>query len=80
MLTANTLSGGIAGMLTISFGIQRLAPGLGVFDPLIGLMSPAGSFYLVLATGLALNISLIILLKSAWLKRQAARREAVNER
>lgn len=80
MLTANTLSGGIAGMLTISFGIQRFAPGLGVFDPLIGLMSPAGSFYLVLATGLALNISLIILLKSAWLKRQAARREAVNER
>ncbi|MRS91938.1 PTS fructose-like transporter subunit IIBC [Enterobacteriaceae bacterium RIT714] len=79
MLTANTLSGGIAGMLTISFGIQRLAPGLGVFDPLIGLMSPAGSFYLVLAIGLTLNISLIILLKSWWLKRQAARLEISHE-
>ena len=79
MITANTLSGGIAGMLTVSFGIQRLAPGLGVFDPLIGLMSPAGEFYLVLAIGLALNISLIILLKGGWMKRQAARWETVNE-
>lgn len=66
-------------MLTISFGIQRLAPGLGVFDPLIGLMSPAGSFYLVLAIGLVLNISLIILLKGWWLKRQAARLEISHE-
>lgn len=79
MLTANTLSGGIAGMLTLSFGIQRLAPGLGVFDPLIGLMSPMGAFYLVLTIGLALNILLIILLKGWWLARQAARRETANE-
>ena len=43
-------------------------PGLGIFDPLIGLMSPVGSFYLVLAIGLALNISLIIILKGLWLK------------
>ncbi|MCQ5048664.1 PTS fructose transporter subunit IIC, partial [Agathobaculum butyriciproducens] len=40
MITANTLSGGITGMLVIAFGIKRLAPGLGIFDPLIGLMSP----------------------------------------
>lgn len=45
MITANTLSGGVTGMLVIAFGIKRLAPGLGIFDPLIGLMSPAGSFY-----------------------------------
>jgi fructose-specific PTS system IIC-like component len=44
MITANTLSGGITGMLVIAFGIKRLAPGLGIFDPLIGLMSPVGSF------------------------------------
>ncbi len=79
MLTANTLSGGIAAMLTIGFGVQRLAPGLGIFDPLIGLMSPAGSFYLVLAIGLALNITLIIVLKSWWLKRKAARMEMAHE-
>lgn len=75
MLTANTLSGGITGMLVIAFGIKRLAPGLGIFDPLIGLMSPVGSFYLVLAIGLALNISLIIVLKGIWLKRKDARYE-----
>ncbi len=53
MITANTLAGGITGVLVIAFGIKRLAPGLGIFDPLIGLMSPVGSFYLVLAIGLA---------------------------
>ncbi|HGU9825058.1 TPA: PTS fructose-like transporter subunit IIBC [Enterobacter cancerogenus] len=79
MLTANTLSGGIAGMLTLSFGLQRLAPGLGVFDPLIGLMSPAGAFYLVLGSGLAINITLIIVLKGWWLKRKAARPEVAHE-
>ncbi|CAD5359982.1 fused putative PTS enzymes: IIB component; IIC component [Enterobacter cancerogenus] len=79
MLTANTLSGGIAGMLTLSFGLQRLAPGLGVFDPLIGLMSPAGAFYLVLGIGLAINITLIIVLKGWWLKRKAARPEVAHE-
>lgn len=70
MITANTLSGGITGMLVIAFGIKRLAPGLGVFDPFIGLMSPVGSFYLVLGIGLALNIGLILLLKGAWMKHK----------
>lgn len=78
MITANTLSGGITGMLVIAFGIKRLAPGLGVFDPFIGLMSPAGSFYLVLAIGLALNIGLILLLKGAWMKHKA-RKQALQE-
>lgn len=71
MITANTLAGGITGVLVIAFGIKRLAPGLGIFDPLIGLMSPVGSFYLVLAIGLALNISFIIVLKGLWLRRKA---------
>ncbi|MGL5700364.1 MAG: fructose PTS transporter subunit IIB [Kluyvera sp.] len=79
MITANTLSGGVTGMLVIAFGIKRLAPGLGIFDPLIGLMSPVGSFYLVLAIGLALNISLIIILKGLWLKRKAAQQELAHE-
>ncbi|WP_313082454.1 PTS fructose-like transporter subunit IIBC [Atlantibacter sp.] len=78
MITANTLSGGITGMLVIAFGIKRLAPGLGVFDPFIGLMSPAGSFYLVLAIGLALNIGLILLLKGAWMKHKA-HKQALQE-
>ncbi|SQC57073.1 EIIBCA-Man [Listeria newyorkensis] len=79
MITANTLSGGIAGMLTIMFGIQRLAPGIGMFDPLIGLMSPWYWFYLVLAFGLALNIFLIIVLKTWWLKRKEAKRKDGDE-
>ncbi|STI82505.1 fructose-specific phosphotransferase system protein FrvX [Escherichia coli] len=58
-------------MLVIAFGINVWPPGLGIFDPLIGLMSPVGSFYLVLAIGLALNISFIIVLKGLWLRRKA---------
>ncbi|MFO6298121.1 PTS fructose-like transporter subunit IIBC [Rahnella selenatireducens] len=76
MITANTLSGGMAGMLVIAFGIQRLAPGLGVFDPLIGLMSPWYSFYLVLGIGLLLNVAFIIIFKSWWMKRQSLRATA----
>ncbi|STL73925.1 fructose-specific phosphotransferase system protein FrvX [Escherichia coli] len=34
-------------------------------------MSPVDSFYLVLAIGLALNISFIIVLKGLWLRRKA---------
>ncbi|EHI8843321.1 PTS transporter subunit EIIC [Escherichia coli] len=81
MITANTLAGGITGVLVIAFGIKRLAPGLGIFDPLIGLMSPVGSFYLVLAIGLALNISFIIVLKGLWLRRKAkaTQQELVHE-
>ena len=78
MITANTLAGGITGVLVIAFGIKRLAPGLGIFDPLIGLMSPVGSFYLVLAIGLALNISFIIVLKGLWLRRKAPRNRSLS--
>jgi len=42
-------------------------------------MSPVGAFYLVLAIGLALNISLIIILKGLWLKRKAAQQELAHE-
>jgi fructose-specific PTS system IIC-like component len=73
MITANTISGGIAGVLTIMFGVERLAPGIGIFDPLIGLMSPWYWFYLALFIGLALNIFLIITLKSIWAKRKEAK-------
>ena len=41
------------------FRNQTSGTGLGIFDPLIGLMSPVGSFYLVLAIG-SLNISFVI--------------------
>ncbi|WP_129991552.1 PTS fructose-like transporter subunit IIBC [Rahnella sp. CFA14(1/10)] len=73
MITANTLSGGIAGMLVMVFGLRRLAPGLGVFDPLIGLMSPWYSFYLVLGIGLLLNVAFIVIFKNWWMKRQTLR-------
>ena len=59
-LTVTALAGGITGVLVIAFGIKRLAPGLGIFDPLIGLMSPVGSFYLVLARTTSAAIGALI--------------------
>ncbi|MFB6468197.1 fructose-specific PTS transporter subunit EIIC [Cytobacillus sp. Hz8] len=63
MITANTLAGGITGILTIALGIKRFAPGLGVFDPLLGLMTPGWAFYVAYIFGVALNIILIIAFK-----------------
>lgn len=73
MITANTVAGGVAGALTILFGIERLAPGIGIFDPLIGLMSPWYTYYGVLIVGLVINIALILILKGIWLKKEIAK-------
>lgn len=70
MIAANVLSGGIAGALSILFNIQRTAPGIGVFDPLLGLIKPWYAYYPVLAVGLILNVVFIVIFKSAWLKHE----------
>ncbi len=71
MITANTLAGGITGAITILLNVERTAPGIGIFDPLLGLESPWYWFYLCVAIGLFLNVSFIIIFKSMWLKRKA---------
>lgn len=73
MISANVLSGGIAGALSMALGVQRVAPGIGIFDPLLGLMYPATSYYLAFGIGLALNVLFIIVFKTAWLKRREAK-------
>ena len=57
MITANTLAGGIAGAVSMGLGVERLAPGLGVFDPLIGLSRPAWAYYIALAVGFETFVS-----------------------
>lgn len=73
MISANVIAGGITAVLTIMFGIERIAPGIGVFDPLLGLITPLPAFYFVVLVGLALNTGLVILFKSAWMRRQKAK-------
>lgn len=70
MITANTLAGGIAGALSIMFNVQRIAPGIGIFDPLIGLEKPGYLFYLAVGIGLFLNVLFIIIFKSAWMRHE----------
>lgn len=71
MITANTLSGGLTGVVTIMLGIERLAPGIGVFDPLLGLMTPGWAFYLAYAFGVATNILFIVVFKKMRIKHTA---------
>ncbi|MEG0527584.1 MAG: fructose-specific PTS transporter subunit EIIC [Longicatena sp.] len=68
MISANTIAGGITGVLTIMLGIERLAPGIGVFDPLLGLMTPGWAFYVAYIFGVALNILLIFVFKNMRIK------------
>lgn len=56
----------------MALGVQRLAPGIGVFDPLLGLITPAPNYYVALIIGLVLNVAFVIVFKSAWLKRRNA--------
>ncbi len=78
MISANVIAGGVAGAISMALGVQRIAPGIGIFDPLLGLISPAWAYYIAVAVGLVLNVVLIIIFKSIWVRRQAekAKQEA----
>lgn len=71
MISANVISGAITGAITMLLGIERLAPGIGILDPLLGLIRPIGSFYIALLFGLVLNIGLILVLKTYFMKRRS---------
>lgn len=76
MIAANTLSGGLTGVVTIMLGIERLAPGIGVFDPILGLMTPGWAFYVAYIFGVITNILFILLFKKIKMnhsKKKAAR-------
>lgn len=70
MISANVIAGGIAGVATMLMGIERLAPGIGIFDPLLGLMTPWYSFYLVFIGGVVLNVTLIIVFRTIAFKKR----------
>lgn len=70
MFAANMIAGGIAGGLTMFLGIERKAPSITILDPLFGLEGPWYFYYLAVAVGLALNVALIIVFKTAWLKKK----------
>ena len=73
MISANVIAGGVAGAISMALGVERIAPGIGIFDPFLGLISPAGSYYVAVAVGLVLNIALIVVFKSAWMKKREAK-------
>lgn len=78
MISANTLAGGITGVLTMMLGIERMAPGLGVFDPLLGLMTPGWAFYIAYGFGVILNIVLILLFKQMMAKHRQKKAAMMN--
>ncbi len=70
MISANVIAGGTTAVISMMLGIERLAPGLGIFDPLLGLMSPWYYYYPVLLFGIILNVTLIIVFRSIAMKRR----------
>lgn len=52
-----------ASILGCLYGIERLAPGINLLDPLFGNTTPMLAFYCIWAIGVAINTLLIILLK-----------------
>ncbi|MBP2058480.1 fructose-specific PTS system IIC-like component [Lactobacillus colini] len=70
MISANTLAGAITGALTMLLGVDRIAPGINVLDPILGLVHPWYNFYICLTIGLVLNVLFIIVFKSIWIKKQ----------
>lgn len=78
MILANTLAGGIAGAFSMLLGVERIAPGLGVFDPIIGLIHPWYSYYISVGIGLVLNVLFIIIFKGIWLKHRQQKSQQTN--
>lgn len=76
MISANVIAGGVAGALSMALGVQRIAPGLGIVDPLLGLITPAWAYYIAFGVGLVLNIVLIVVFKSAWMKSRENKQQA----
>lgn len=76
MISANVIAGGVAGVVSMALGVQRIAPGIGIFDPLLGLIYPAWAYYIALAVGLVLNVVLIVVFKSAWVKHEEKKAQA----
>lgn len=73
MISANTLAGAITGALTMLLGVNRIAPGLNILDPLLGLAYPWYNFYICLVVGLILNVTFIIVFKGIWMKKEKAK-------
>lgn len=78
MIAANTLSGGIAGAFSMALGVERIAPGLNVFDPILGLVHPWYSYYTAFAIGLFFNVLFIIIFKGIWLRRKQGQMNTVK--
>lgn len=79
MIAANTLSGALTGIVTILLGIKRLAPGIGVFDPLLGLMTPGWAFYVAYIFGVATNMLFIFVFKNLHNKHLQKKANKTNE-
>ncbi|MFV0246449.1 MAG: fructose-specific PTS transporter subunit EIIC [Mycoplasmatales bacterium] len=73
MISANVIAGGITGVVTILLGVERIAPGLGIVDPFLGLMTPWWAFYAALIFGVVLNVVLIIIFRSLAIKKREAK-------
>lgn len=64
MVAANLITGAYIGFACMVTGVERMSPGPGIFEPLLGITTPALAFYFCVITATILNVILIITFKS----------------
>ncbi len=69
LMIANLISGAYIGIVAYFFDIQRIAPGPGLIEPLLGITTPAFGFYFAIVTGIIVNATLIIMFKNLFRKK-----------
>ncbi len=69
LMMANLISGAYIGIIAYFFDIQRIAPGPGLIEPLLGITTPAFGFYFAIVTGIIVNATLIIMFKQLFKRK-----------
>ncbi len=66
LIAANLITGAYIGIVAFFLGIERIAPGPGLIEPLLGITSPALGFYFAVISGIMLNALLIVIFKKSF--------------
>ncbi|AGB19335.1 fructose-specific PTS transporter subunit EIIC [Thermoanaerobacterium thermosaccharolyticum] len=69
VIGAQMIAAAAAGIVGVIFRVTRIAPGAGILDPIIGIVKPAGGYYIALIVGIVINVLLVITFKGIKQKR-----------
>lgn len=79
VISAQMIAGALTGALGAMAHITRIAPGAGILDPIVGIVKPPFTYYLVLIIGIVINLILVILFKKMRKNRVERKAAQANE-